>query len=70
MLRVLPVSACAVLTLLLRRYSIHLSEDVEGTAPVGETFKQKVDRVMHSHSTRSLKPQDIKVVFRERVVEA
>lgn len=68
------VEAVCVISLLLRKYSVHLHKDVDdSTAGVElrrkravETFEQKVERVMKCKSLITLSPGKTSLIFRER----
>ena len=64
------VTSSAIIALLLRKYSIHLPEDLDGTgvkrAAAGETFQEKVERVTKCSSFIALSLKSSALVFRER----
>lgn len=39
------IEAVAILTTIIRKYEVHLKEDLDGTAPLGETLAEKRDRI-------------------------
>jgi cytochrome P450 len=60
------VEAVALLTSVVRRFEVHLREDVDGTAPKGETLETKRERVTRCRTVITLTPNPCPVVFRER----
>ena len=64
------VEGVAVLSLIMKKYSVHLAEDLDGSAEkrrlAGETFEEKVKRVMQCRSVITLTPGKTSLVFRER----
>jgi cytochrome P450 len=60
------VEAVNVLTNIVRRYEVVLQEDVDGTAPLGETRRQKRDRITACKTVITLTPSKVPMVFRER----
>lgn len=64
------MEAVGVLLHILRTYSVHLAEDVDGSgarrAAQGESFEGKVARVMKCKSVITLTPDPRALVFRER----
>lgn len=62
------VTATITVSTILRKYSVHLEEDLNGTSPAGETFAEKVERVTDCTSFIALALKKSKLVFRERKV--
>ncbi|KAK4705780.1 7SK snRNA methylphosphate capping enzyme, partial [Phenoliferia sp. Uapishka_3] len=64
------VTSTAIISLILRNYSVHLPEDLDGTgaqrAAKGETFQQKVERVTKCSSFIALTMKTSPLVFRKR----
>lgn len=60
----------ATLTHLLRKYSVHLPEDLNGEGEkrklAGETFAEKVERVIKCRSVIVLTPAKLALIFKER----
>lgn len=62
------ITATITVSTILRKYSVHLEEDLNGTSPAGETFAEKVERVTDCTSFIALALKKSKLVFRERKV--
>lgn len=64
------MTSSAIIALLLRKYSVHLPEDLDGSgakrAASGETFEEKVERVTRCSSFIALTLKSSPLVFRER----
>ncbi|KAK4700293.1 DNA-directed RNA polymerases I and III subunit RPAC1, partial [Phenoliferia sp. Uapishka_3] len=64
------VTSTAIIAFILRKYSVHLPEDVDGTgakrAAAGESFQQKVQRITKCSSFIAAAPNLSSLVFRER----
>lgn len=64
------VEGVSTLAHILRKYSVHLPEDLNGEAEIrkqkGETFEEKVKRVIKCHSVIVLTPEKCPLIFRER----
>lgn len=63
------VEATVILAAIVQKYELLLREDVDGTAPKGETFEQKRSRVTAADYTITLHPKPVAVVFRRRKLE-
>lgn len=50
------VEAVAIIALLVRRYEFRLREDVDGTAPTGESLEQKRERICRAKTVITLTP--------------
>lgn len=64
------MTSSAIVALLLRKYSVHLPEDLNGSgakrAEGGETLQEKVERVTRCTSGVGLLLRESGLVFRER----
>ncbi|GAA99649.1 uncharacterized protein L969DRAFT_86923 [Mixia osmundae IAM 14324] len=62
------VEAVAILSALLFKYEVLLKEDVDGTAPKGETLDQKRARITQAKTVITLTPSAVPIIFREREI--
>ena len=57
------VEAVAIIALLVRRYEFSLREDVDGTAPTGESLEQKRERICRAMTVITLTPAKVPFVL-------
>ena len=60
------IEAVAVITSVIRKYQVLLKEDVDGSAPQGESRDDKRERITKCKTVITLTPKKVPFVFVER----